>query len=195
MVLIGLLGLKKSGKSTLANYLINNYQFVEFSFANCLKRACQELFLLSDEQINGTQEQKETADERWFGCSPRQMLQFVGTDLLRENLDKIMPGLGKDIFIHHFKIWYQKELENNPKLNVVISDVRFQNEVDAIHELCGEVIKINRSNIISNDMHSSELDQQKINNYDHLINNDDTVEILYDKLIIIMIISGAHDVS
>lgn len=182
MVLIGFLASKNSGKTTVANYLIDNYQFVEFSFANCLKRACQELFLFTNEQVFGTQEQKEAPDSRWFGCSPRKMLQFVGTDLLRENLNKIMPGLGKDIFIHHFKLWYLKELKNNPDLNVVISDVRFQNEIDAIQQLGGKVVKIIRPNIVADDQHSSEIELQTITNYDYLIENNSTIEDLYFSL-------------
>ena len=105
MVLIGLMGVKASGKSTGASFLINKHSFVEKSFAECLKKACQQLFLLTDEQVFGTQEQKETPDPRWFNCTPRKMLQYVGTDLLRDNLNTIMPGLGYNMFSHHFRLW------------------------------------------------------------------------------------------
>lgn len=187
MVLIGLLGIKNSGKTTASNFLVNTHHFVEFSFATCLKRACQELFLLTDEQVFGSQEQKETPDEKWFGCTPRKILQFIGTDLLRENLDKIMPGLGKDIFIHHFKIWYQNKLSKNPNIHVVVSDVRFQNEVDAIHQLGGKIVKIERPCIGTNDLHPSEMEQKNIQNYDFFILNDGSLcQFLekFDKMIL-----------
>lgn len=178
MVLVGLMGTKCSGKTTSATYLVENYNFVEKSFAECLKKACQNLFLLSDEQIYGSQEQKETPDPRWFGCTPRKMLQFVGTDLLRNHLDTIMPGLGNNIFTHHFKLWYQDELSKNPTLRVVVSDVRFQNEIDFIQSLGGIVIKINRPGIDLTDAHQSEIELQNISTYDYLIENDGTLEEL-----------------
>lgn len=182
MVLIGLMGIKGSGKTSAALYLMKQYGFIEKSFAECLKRACQELFLLSDSQVFGTQEEKETPDDRWFGCTPRKMLQFVGTDLLRNNLNTIMPGLGNDIFIHHFKLWYESEIKKNPNLCVVVSDVRFQNEIDFIQKIGGFVIKINRPSVMTNDMHSSEMELQSITTYDYLIENTGTLEDFYYKI-------------
>ena len=147
MVLVGLMGIKASGKTTSADYLVSTHNFVEKSFAECLKRACQQLFLLSDEQVFGTQEQKETPDPRWFDCTPRKILQFVGTELLRDNLDKIMPGLGSGVFTHHLGLWYQEEVKRNPGCRIVISDVRFQNEIDFIQSLGGSVVKVDRPGV------------------------------------------------
>lgn len=182
MVLVGLMGIKGSGKTSAASYLIKKYGFVEKSFAECLKRACQELFLLTNNQVFGTQEEKETPDNRWFGCTPRKMLQFVGTDLLRDNLDKIMPGLGNDIFVHHFKLWYESEIMKNPNLCVIVSDVRFKNEIDFLQKLGGFVIKINRPSVMTNDMHPSEMELQSITTYNYLIDNTSTLEDFYRKI-------------
>ena len=82
IMLIGFMGIKGSGKDTCADLLIQNYGFMKKSFADPLKHACKELFLFTNEQVFGTQLQKETPDPRWFGCSPRVALQYVGTDLL-----------------------------------------------------------------------------------------------------------------
>ncbi len=175
MTIIGLMGTKGSGKTTGANYLIQNF-FQEKSFADCLKKICIELFLLKPEQVYGTQQQKETPDERWFGCTPRKMLQFVGTELCRNNLDKIMPGLGENVFTHHF-LWYTQELEKNPNLLIVISDVRFQNEASFIKKLGGKIIKIERPTTEMIDMHQSETELHTISDYDCLISNCSTLEI------------------
>ncbi len=186
MVLIGIMGLKGSGKTTCATYLTNKHHFVEKSFADPLKRACQELFFLTDAQIYGTQQEKETPDPRWFNCTPRKMLQYVGTDLLRNNLNNIMPGLGVDIFTHAFQIWYNNQIKNNPNIHVVISDVRFQNEVDLIKKLGGYVIKIYRSGSDTTDMHQSETEMQQITNYNYFIVNNESLTDLYvsiDKII------------
>lgn len=179
MVLIGLMGGKGSGKTTAASYLIDRLGFTERSFADPLKKACKELFLLSDEQIYGTQEQKETPDDRWFGCTPRKMLQYVGTDLLRDYLDNIMPGLHKNVFTHHFRLWYHDLMVKNPHACVVISDVRFQNEADFIKELGGYLIKIDRPGIASNDTHPSEVELRSIKSYDIVLINNKTIEEFY----------------
>ncbi len=178
-MIIGIAGAIGSGKTTLANYLVSQ-GFVIFSMADCLKRACQEIFLLSDQQIYGTQEDKAEADPRWYNCSPRTMLQFIGTDLLRNNLDKIMPGLGNDVFVHHFKLWYKQQLATNPDIRIVIADVRFPNEVNAIRELGGRVIKIDREEIVDN-IHESENALKGIE-YDIVIENNGTLEELYSKI-------------
>jgi hypothetical protein len=154
---------------------------VEKSFAEPLKKACQELFLLDDQQLFGTQEQKEELDTRWFGNSPRKILQFVGTELFRNNMDRLMPGLGNDFFIYRFKLWYQKELALNPNLRVVVSDVRFQNESDSIQKLGGIIIKLDRKSD-SEDTHSSEKELLGITTYDYLINNNATLTDFESKL-------------
>ena len=92
-MLVGLSGLKGSGKDTCADYLVKNHGFIKVAFADPLKDALKVLFMFTNDQLNGTIEQKEAPDNRWFGCSTRTAMQFVGTELLRDQLDKIMPGL------------------------------------------------------------------------------------------------------
>lgn len=192
-MLIGFMGIKGSGKDTCADYLVENYCSVELnptsndllkkkSFADPLKKACRELFLFTNDQLYGTQTMKETPDPRWFGCTPRLALQYVGTDLLRDQLDKIMPELGKDIFTHHFRIWYEEEKKKNPNTCVLISDVRFQNEIDLIHSLGGIVIKLERPEVTSNDLHPSEIELQQITTHDYVIHNTGTKDQLYKEL-------------
>lgn len=165
-MLIGIIGKKESGKDTLGDYLVNNYQYQKYSFALPLKKVCKELFLLDDEQlINHTL--KETIDTRW-GLSPRQMLQKVGTDLIRNNINE-------NFWILHFKFWY-----NNNKNNIVITDCRFQNEVNIIKELGGIVIKLNR-NTERIDTHISE-DIDKLTGFDYTLDNNSTKEQLYKSI-------------
>lgn len=195
MVLIGLMGTKGTGKTTGGLYLIDKYAFIERSFADCLKEACKLIFLLTDEQVYGTQEQKETPDNRWYNCTPRKILQFVGTELFRDKLDEIMPGLGKNIFTHHFKLWYNEKLKQNPNLCVVVPDVRFQNECDFIQSLGGIVIKIERSSVNSDDIHSSEVELKNITSYNYLVDNSNTVDILYQKIDECLINSFGDNIS
>lgn len=175
-MLIGLIGSKGAGKDTCADYLCKEHGFIKVSFADCLKRACKELFVFSDEQVYGTQKQKETPDPRWFGASPRTVLQYVGTELLRDQLDTIMPGLGKNVFINNFKLWYAQQ---GPDAKIVIADVRFQNEADVIKELGGLLLKIERPSLESTDSHASEVELKNIANYDKIINNNRETDLFY----------------
>ena len=182
MVLIGLLGIAKSGKTTGAKHLISKYNFIEKTYADPLKIACKALFLLDDIQLYGTDDDKQTPDVRWFGCTPRKMMQYVGTDLLRNQLDKIMPGIKEDVFIHHFKLWYLSEVKKNPNLCIILSDVRFQNEVDFIQSLGGSVIKIDRPSVDNGDTHQSEAEIRKITSYNYLVENTGTLEDYLNQL-------------
>ena len=179
MVLIGIIGNIGSGKSTVSDYLEKKYNFIQKSFADPLKQACQKLFLLSDNQINGTQIEKETPDPRWFNCTPRKMFQFVGTDLFRNQLDTIIPGLGINVFTHHFKLWYDTVKDSG--VNVVVSDVRFQNEMEHIKNLGGYLIRIIRPDININLVHQSESELQGLT-YDYLIVNDKSIVHLVEQI-------------
>jgi hypothetical protein len=65
--------------------------------------------------------------------SPRLALQVIGTEALRNNF--------------HQDLWFltlQNRIRKNPNQNVVISDVRFPNEIKFIQEQKGVLVKINR---------------------------------------------------
>jgi hypothetical protein len=65
--------------------------------------------------------------------SPRLALQVIGTDALRNNF--------------HQDLWFltlRNRIYKNPDKNVVISDVRFPNEIKFIQDQGGTLIKVNR---------------------------------------------------
>lgn len=170
MVLIGLIGKKQVGKDTVADFLVKHHDYVKYAFAQPLKKACQILFLLSEEQLQNGAEKEKIITE--WQMSPRQILQFVGTDLIRTHFRD-------DFWIHHFRQWYKTTTSKN----VVVSDVRFQNEADAILALGGKLIKIERHNFC-NDPHLSE--QQEIFGYDYTIKNNESYAVLYDTIMQIL---------
>jgi len=86
MTIIGLIGIKRSGKDTFADYIVEKYGYEKYSFAGPLKDACKIMFCLNNEQIDGNL--KEVIDPR-FGISPRHMFQFMGTEVMRELFPKI----------------------------------------------------------------------------------------------------------
>ena len=172
-MLIGISGDIGAGKDTSADYLVEKHGFTKRAFAYPLKQACKELFLLTDEQVYTN---KEKPDERWFGCKPRTMLQYVGSELLRDRLSPIIPELGKDIFIRNLELW----LKEHPDINVVVPDVRFVNEIELIERLGGKVVRIERKvDFVSNHVSETTLRNHK---FECVIENNGTKEELYKKI-------------
>jgi dephospho-CoA kinase len=151
-MLLAISGKIGHGKSSIAKILVEKHGFIEYSFADPLKKAVKELFLFSDEQLYGTQVQKAAPDSRWFGISPRQILQFTGTELLRDQMKKLMPDLGENIFVHRAKLWFEAEVKSNPDIKVVISDLRFPNECSFV-KTYGKVLRVTRPNY-SHEIHT-----------------------------------------
>ena len=134
-LIIGITGVKHSGKNTVANYLVKKYGFIKRNLSEPLKTVCRSLFNFSNEQVDG--EEKDIPDIDWFGLTPRETMQFMTTDL-RKHMKKLKPEFGENIFIRNFDQWYKIQTNNY----VVIPDVTFQNEVDYIRSKNGIILKI-----------------------------------------------------
>ena len=144
--LIGIGGKMGAGKTLCASMLVKDHGYKEIAFADVLKRICKELFILDDRQLYGTLLDKQTVDPRW-GCSSRHILQVVGTDLLRNRLCDKIPNIGHNIFCMHFYYLYQTIIAEDKDAKIVISDVRFINEIDMIHSLGGTTWYIERDTV------------------------------------------------
>jgi len=95
-MLIGILGNKRHDKDTIADYLVKNYNFNKMSFIDPLKQCCKILFGFDDDQLYG--DKKEVLDDYWK-VTPRKVLQFIGTDLVRNQMNKIIPSLNDDLWV------------------------------------------------------------------------------------------------
>lgn len=126
-MIIGLAGAARSGKDTAAERLVRR-GFLKYAFAWPLKGACETLFGLSPDQVHGSR--KDVVDHR-YGATPRSILVAVGT---------CARGVAPAVFVDAFLRWRRMHADRD----VVISDVRFQNEIDAIHALGGRVYLVRR---------------------------------------------------
>jgi dephospho-CoA kinase len=167
-MIVGLVGLKQSGKTTIADYLVSKYNFVQLSFADNLKKACQIIFHFTDNQVNG--DEKEIIDQRW-NKTPRQILQYVGTNLFRDNFDS-------QIWIKSLALSIDQLIKQN--INIVIADVRFINEAKFIQSYDNSyLIRIERELCnSSSDTHASELENNMID-CDYEIKNNKSLTELY----------------
>jgi hypothetical protein len=176
-MVVGIVGRKRHGKDTVADYLAQKYGFEKYSFANPLKRGAMEMFGFTEEQVFG--DLKDVIDPVW-GCTPRQVLQVLGTELLQYDIQNHIPAfkeIGRLIWVKNFARFY----ENNPGKNLSIADVRFNHEVAAIKQLGGVIIKVVRPGMPDGDFHASEIEIDEMP-YDHLIINDGSLEDLYNKV-------------
>jgi hypothetical protein len=152
MFVIGICGKKFNGKDTIGNYLIEKYHFVKLSFGDPLKCAIREIFQMTDEQLWGNK--KEQYDDYWQ-ITPRDLMQFLGTDVFREQFAHKFPLIGNKLWtmIMEKKII---ELQNKGVSRVVIPDIRFPNELELLKKYNGLLIKVVRSDIENDCLHSSE---------------------------------------
>mgnify|MGYP001211501096 CR=1 FL=1 len=186
-MIIGLLGKNRVGKDTFAKYLIQHYGFIRYAFADPIKEVARILFNFTQEQLYGNH--KEEIDDRW-GISPRQFFQKFGTEVMQYDIYNHLPGLkGKvsprEMWVVIFSRWYQQQLQDNPNLKVVISDVRFFHELNCIKKLGGIIVKIIKPNReIELENHLSEIETQQIDDsfIDSKIINDKTIEEFYGKI-------------
>ncbi len=167
-MLIGFLGKKGHGKDTCADFVCSlDQQYQKIAIADALKRTCIDLFDLTELQVYD-RIGKETVDVRW-NKTPRKIMQEVAT--------YFKDTYGSDFWINiALKAISVKNSQSS--LNYfVISDVRFQEEIDKIHEAGGVIIKVLRPCEVSNDEHISEKGIDFLS-ADYFILNDKDLEKL-----------------
>jgi len=141
-MIIAISGLIGSGKDTVADYLVNLHEFRRESFAGNLKNAMCEIFGWDREMLEGrsksSREWREQVDEWWAKrlnmphLTPRWILQHVGTDVIRGHF--------------HDDMWLAS-LENKLRKtddDIIISDVRFKNEVKMLKDLGAVCVEVTR---------------------------------------------------
>lgn len=171
--LIGLSGYARSGKDTVADFLCRMHAFDKMAFADPMREALLKLNPNIDmEGYRVTLEQAVDA-VGWEGLKPlstelRPLLQRFGTEVCRHMF-------GQDI-------WVKTTMMRIPfGRKVVLADVRFENEADAIRKAGGVVWRIERPGIDPANNHASEhaLDHY---DFDLVIVNDGTLNDLKAKV-------------
>jgi hypothetical protein len=175
--IIGITGRKFSGKDTSGEFLVKNFGYERIAFADALKEGIKLIFGFSNDQVYGNK--KEEKDDFW-GISPREVLQFFGTEVFRTGIKPILPNIGEDFWISVVKRKIENRLKENPDSKFVITDVRFSNEVNAIKQMGGIIIRVERNNIENNSF-SNHPSEMQIDNLvvDYNIKNNSTKELLY----------------
>jgi len=139
-MLIGLVGFAGSGKGTVADTLVDKYNFTKLSFAGALKDAVSSIFGWPRHLLEGDTDEsrdfREREDTFWsnrlgHSITPRKVLQRFGTEVCRDSFSE--------------NIWiYALENRMRNHTNVVVADVRFDNEIDFIRQNNGFIVRVSR---------------------------------------------------
>ena len=205
-MIIGVTGFIGSGKDTVANYLTTFHGYKRISFAGTLKDACAAVFGWDREMLEGTtkssREWREQLDLWWSErlnipeLTPRWVLQQWGTEVCRN-------GFHNDIWVASVENQLRKTRDN-----IVITDCRFANEVNAIKNAGGITLRVERGErpvwydaaIAYNKgpnsnskwaLSKTQLDKLKVHaseyssvglDYDHYLDNNGTIDNLHNQV-------------
>ena len=196
-MLIGLSGQSGVGKDTIADLLKTERYFVKIALADTLKRICKDVFNFSNDQLWGPSEFRNAPDSRYNGLTPRVALQTLGTEWGRALYEDVWI----DNAIHSAKmiltegVWTYSQLDgikrkhlfDESPAGVVITDVRFKNEIVKIKKAGGFLVRVVRPGFdgsVGIQGHASESEQKTIpdSDFDLIINNDGTTKELFMKV-------------
>ena len=175
MIIIALTGPAGSGKDTAA-IAMNNY-LIEFAIANChqinfadkLKYTCMDLFNLSESDCFTPNGKTRFIDE--LNMTVREVLQKFGTEVARN----IHPNIWVNYVVREIQNLDSEGLEF-----LFISDLRFQNEYEALKCLDQKVyfIKTDRpGHEIEHSNHISENSLDPYNQYDYNISANTPAQV------------------
>jgi hypothetical protein len=164
--LIGIAGKAGSGKDTAGAHLVERHGFGQYAFADPIRAMLGALGAFPTSDLINRDTKEEVID--WLGKSPRQMAQTLGTEWGRE--------------LVHPQLWVlmaqrRWEAARAAGEDLVITDVRFENEVLWVKEQGGQVIALERAGAGAVSAHASEqFDISAV--ADLVISNHGTIEAL-----------------
>lgn len=180
MLIAAITGKKRSGKDSLADYIVDQFKFVKLSFAYKLKevikdytgcvtyrdedREYDQTFSITKKQIRQMAEELSLDEQKFYDRFYEQMLpHLMGVKASRfeyfMSYRKFAQILATDVCRYlNDNIWIEqvgKQIKES-SCNYVFSDVRFDNEAKYILENGGHVIHIVRPSLQMEDEHVSE---------------------------------------
>lgn len=146
-IVIGITGSAGSGKDTFSNMVANtDSSFIKVSFAKIVKDVLSSIFVWDRELLEGLTDEsrvwRETVDVFWSDrlnikdFTPRKAMQMIGTDVMRVHLSD-------NIWVNALEKTIDPLIKENK--NIIITDVRFKNEIELIDSLSGTIIEIRGS--------------------------------------------------
>jgi len=152
MGLIGVSGKAKAGKDLLCSFA-NKDGWTRLAFADALKNKVKREFGLEEDHVNGWLKEAET--DLLNGHSPRELMIDIG-NIYRKYDPNYWVKTVLDV------------IKSNPTKKIMITDVRFPNEADAIRNHGGILVRLNRhpkrDNLVSDETKKS-ISETALDNY------------------------------
>lgn len=141
-ILIGLHGKPRSGKDTLANYLIKKYSLLRYGPSVPVKNTAAAMFDVPRHYFDDDK-MKDQVDPFWK-ITYRQMAQKVGKESSRD-------VFGDDIWLRHVQKLLIHIADSPPDVDqysgIILADIRYANEAEWVQQMGGTVIFIVRDNL------------------------------------------------
>ena len=170
-MIIGLSGYAQSGKDTVANILVNQYGYQRVAFADKIREF---LYKTNPDLIYNA---------GWGEASVplKSIIDMYGWDKAKqsENIRTLLQNVGvaaRNVFGDDF--WIKQALAPAMKYkNIVVTDVRFENEANIIKHFDGQIWRVKRLGVTAVNAHVSEteMDNYKV---DQIFVNNGTIEDL-----------------
>ena len=204
VIIFPISGQKRAGKDTISDYIKGQVMASRVSFADTVRDVCRAYFGWTEEWLLG--KHKEDVDPYW-GISPRQAMQYLGTEVgrvgLAENYPEFKSVTGDSIWIKsakkNIRVKSSKEyISNYGKIRAfIIPDMRFLNEYDAMKEMENEGYKVItigvRRDGLPSDSHASETEiRYCVEKCDFIIDNNKEISDLEDSVDEIITKSGVQ---
>jgi hypothetical protein len=161
-------------------YCASNSRWKIKKYASTLKKITSIILGCKVNKLEDREFKEKELGKQWqvidYTLSPRILLQRLGTDAARY--------VHSDIWVNALFSKFKK------KSKWIITDIRFDNEVRAIQERGGIVIRVNRCKSKDSTEHSNHLSETALDNYegfDVILNNNDTLEDLIKEIRTILI--------
>lgn len=181
-MLVAITGKARSGKDLIGTYIKNRLNQLEIrniyrtiAFSDILKDRLIKDFDLTTEQVYGGL--KECVDPRYVKAdgalwTPREMMQAYG---------QFMRTMDDLVWI---RLLFEK-INSNTFINYIITDVRYINELEAVKE--SGCLLLHTKGYVDSKIHGEgHISETNLDDYDidpdFTINNDSSIEALYEKL-------------
>lgn len=171
VIAVGISGFATSGKDTIADYLVSNYDFKKISFAEPIRQSLLELNPIISS--NGLFLKDIIDDIGWTLAK----LQYPS---VRTLLQKFGTEVGRNLFGDNCWIDLAAKSIGSAK-RIVFSDVRFENEMDLVNSFNSYLIKVVRPGVLSVNSHVSDYELAD-HLFDFIISNDGTIPDLHAKV-------------
>lgn len=130
---IAFIGKMFSGKTTAADYLVNQHAFTKLAFADPVKSISADILNLVASRLGQPMTWTYEEIQRRKGeAQVRKLLQLVGTELGRELIG--YEDVWVDLLVHDVR----------GRDNIVIDDCRFPNEAQALKDSGFLIVRMNR---------------------------------------------------